>query len=321
MREANYFMLLCFCFAMFLSKSFSEDKFFGDAHQLKTSRGLSLNLHNVKRRNSFSGKDASVPSLESPRSPRNCSLFFSQKYDKKAPTNPSKELESLGATPAELSSPFAVRSFKRVQEAETQGSPAIRFVQYNVLADIYANQERYYYCSERTLDWDFRKWKLLLEILEYQPDVLCLQELDHFDFFDEELQQRGYKGIFQRRPSIKSDGVGIFYKTSRIEMLDIQSIDMNKLRADDLGVSLGKALQDRYEKNNVGLLVLFEVKEPASNAVKPKTTFAVATTHTYWNPHLSDLKLRQSHMLLAEMQHFFAEKVGGRTQHAHRYLR
>ena len=76
----------------------------------------------------------------------------------------------------------------------------------------------------------FRKWRLLEEILSpdrIQPDILTVQECDHFtDFFEPALESYGYQGIFfpkKRSPCMRfgyfSDGVAIFWRREIFESL------------------------------------------------------------------------------------------------------
>merc|ERR1719464_1052793 len=45
--------------------------------------------------------------------------------------------------------------------------------------------------------WRNRRERLIDVSLQADPDILCLQEVDHFDdFFEPELRRRGYTGYF-----------------------------------------------------------------------------------------------------------------------------
>lgn len=48
---------------------------------------------------------------------------------------------------------------------------------YNVLADVCATRERYSYCPTWALVWEYRRQKLVNEIIEYDADIICLQEV------------------------------------------------------------------------------------------------------------------------------------------------
>lgn len=82
---------------------------------------------------------------------------------------------------------------------------------------------------EVCLSWKLRRWRLLEEILRHDPDVLSLEELDHFsDFFEPALKAAGYEGCFLGKTSSPglefgyySDGVGIFWKDAAFEQENV----------------------------------------------------------------------------------------------------
>ena len=46
----------------------------------------------------------------------------------------------------------------------------------------------------RVLDWSSRRWRVLEEVLQHRPDVITLQEVDHFNFLAPALASVGYCG-------------------------------------------------------------------------------------------------------------------------------
>jgi mRNA deadenylase 3'-5' endonuclease subunit Ccr4 len=50
---------------------------------------------------------------------------------------------------------------------------------YNILAESYASPERAMNCPLWALNWEYRKHRILAELLFYDPDILCLQVLTH----------------------------------------------------------------------------------------------------------------------------------------------
>jgi endonuclease/exonuclease/phosphatase family metal-dependent hydrolase len=76
---------------------------------------------------------------------------------------------------------------------------------------------------EVNFDWKVRKLRLLEEVLRYTPDVLVVEECDHFDdFLLPALRRVGYDGCFapkRNSPSLSvfgfySDGTGILWRTA-----------------------------------------------------------------------------------------------------------
>lgn len=49
------------------------------------------------------------------------------------------------------------------------------------------------------MDWDARKKKLLRELALWSPDIMCLQEVDHYEDLNEELESKGYVGVYTVR--------------------------------------------------------------------------------------------------------------------------
>jgi len=72
------------------------------------------------------------------------------------------------------------------------------------------------------LAWRYRSWRLLEEILRHEPDLVALEEVDHFhDFFLPAMQAAGYEGEWI--PKTKSscsqygytaDGTAVFWRSS-----------------------------------------------------------------------------------------------------------
>ena len=57
-------------------------------------------------------------------------------------------------------------------------------------------------CPDHALKWEYRSSLILKEILRADADVLCLEEIDHFqDFYEPELSKHGYEGCFVPKPN------------------------------------------------------------------------------------------------------------------------
>lgn len=84
-------------------------------------------------------------------------------------------------------------------------------------------------CPDEALTWDNRKYLIVQEIVQNNPDIVCLQEVDHFKFLQCVLGTQDYEGIFFPKPDSPClyisqnngpDGCAIFYKKSKYELLD-----------------------------------------------------------------------------------------------------
>ncbi|RYG59881.1 hypothetical protein EON64_19780 [archaeon] len=107
-----------------------------------------------------------------------------------------------------------------------------RVLQFNILADglsgLRDDLGAFSRADNSFLTWSYRKTRLLHEIVQYNPDIITLQECDHFyDFFSPELQNYGYAGFFAPKPasackevSDHDDGCALFYKTEKFQVID-----------------------------------------------------------------------------------------------------
>jgi len=105
----------------------------------------------------------------------------------------------------------------------------IRLLQWNHLSQTLGTKnDNFVVCPPEALDWSSRRWRLLEEIIRYQPDIMCLQEVDHFDFLSRGLKSIGYTGKFIPKPDSPCiylqgnngpDGCAIFVKDSKFEIV------------------------------------------------------------------------------------------------------
>jgi len=186
----------------------------------------------------------------------------------------------------------------------------IKVMQYNILAEIYGSADRFYYLPKWALEWNYRKENIIKEIQAYNPDILCMQEVDHFDWMSSQLKSLGYYGEYSERTS-HADGTCIFFKENKFQLLSSKKIDFNQLKLQQFRDPMD---QHRYHKNNVGLIFLLEriqteesnpsAQDSSSKQKHPNEQICVASAHLYWDPKLPDLKVKQSHILLNEVEQF-----------------
>ena len=87
-------------------------------------------------------------------------------------------------------------------------------------------------CDPLALDWTTRRWRIIEEAIRYDPDIICLQEVDHFKMIKKALCSIGYHGRFVPKPDSPClylednngpDGSAIFYKKEKFELISKSS--------------------------------------------------------------------------------------------------
>lgn len=115
-------------------------------------------------------------------------------------------------------------------------STELKVLQLNILADglsgLRDDKGFFSRVSREDILWENRKDGLLKEVLQYNPDIITLQENDHYyDFFLPELNAAGYDCFFAPKPasaclevSDRSDGCSIFTRRSKLKVVSSQTI-------------------------------------------------------------------------------------------------
>ncbi|KAI9565563.1 hypothetical protein GHT06_009355 [Daphnia sinensis] len=110
---------------------------------------------------------------------------------------------------------------------------SIRLLQWNILSQsLGEHNDNFVCCPLEALDWRTRRYRILEEIIEYNADIICLQEVDHYQFLSRALRTQGYEGIYFPKPDspciyIKGnngpDGCAIFYRVNDYELIKVET--------------------------------------------------------------------------------------------------
>lgn len=100
-------------------------------------------------------------------------------------------------------------------------NPKIKAVTYNILAQNCAFHEEVRTCPRELLEWELRRKRLQKELIDYDADLLCLQDVER-SIYHQQLEpwflENGYEGIYYCKPPETEegfqDGVALFYKAS-----------------------------------------------------------------------------------------------------------
>jgi len=213
-----------------------------------------------------------------------------------------------------------------------------RVSSYNVLAEGYATGDRYFYCPSWALDWNYRKQGILKELLSYDCDVICLQEVEagqYTQYFQPEMSKHGFTGVYAPKSRARTmedwssvDGCAIFFKRNKFvlveeHLIEFQSIAMSRHK--ELSVD-PEAFSRIITKDNIALAVILQLKDeislgnsasgsssaPGSPAKQPFRSgnntgnskprhVLISNTHIHWNPDHKDVKLVQVQLLLEQL--------------------
>lgn len=149
---------------------------------------------------------------------------------------------------------------------------SLRLLQFNVLADGLAGLREdlgmFSRVGREHLCWEYRKHRLLHEIQQYNPDIITLQEVDHYyDFFLPELLKMGYVGYFAPKPtsaclevSSNGDGCALFVKSKKLRVVscETKTLALSKAELTDTG-ELQEDEKSIRAQNQVGLIAVCEL--------------------------------------------------------------
>ncbi|KAG9480131.1 hypothetical protein GDO78_011902 [Eleutherodactylus coqui] len=129
-----------------------------------------------------------------------------------------------------------------------------RVMQWNILAQALGEgKDNFVKCPLEALKWEERKYLILEEILMYRPDVLCLQEVDHyFDTFQPLLSRLGYHCTFLAKPwspcldverNNGPDGCAFFFLQDRFQLVSSAKFRLSARTLKTNQVAIAEVLQ------------------------------------------------------------------------------
>lgn len=176
---------------------------------------------------------------------------------------------------------------------------------YNILSNYSA--VRLGYPPTWVLNPDYRKENILHNICSINVDILCLQEVETYnyeDFYKDQLELRcEYSSVFQPKGRSKNltdsksvDGCATFWKKSKFKIKENLVIDFYSKFINDYRFNKNINLVSRYgKKDNIALISIFEISQT-------KQTLIVVNVHLYWDPEYEDIKFVQAIILLEELE-------------------
>ncbi|XP_054728963.1 2',5'-phosphodiesterase 12 isoform X1 [Anastrepha obliqua] len=192
-----------------------------------------------------------------------------------------------------------------------------RVLSYNILADLYADSDYtrnhlFPYCPPYALKIDYRKQLYLKEIIGYNADIICLQEVD-LKIFDLDLipilesDELDYNGVIAQKGTC-GEGVAIFYRKSRFEIYNKYELNIgegirNLPQFAELWSKIenNKKLVDRFcDRSTTLQVVVLKCKDNGRY-------FLVANTHLYFHPDADHIRLLQIGCAMIYINHVYQD--------------
>ena len=180
-----------------------------------------------------------------------------------------------------------------------QSGMAVKVLNWNILADIFATEQMYEYCAPWALSWSYRKTLIIKQIAALDGDIVCLQEVQN-DTFETDLrpamESLGFDYVYAPKTrtmftnKYTSEGAAIFYRASRFRKLDQFVLDFDA-KATEYG-GFNKNQLNRLSRGNVALFTLLEDTRHGGRPL------VVANTHITADVDAGDVKIWQTQTLL-----------------------
>lgn len=190
-----------------------------------------------------------------------------------------------------------------------------RVVTYNLLADLYADSDYsrstlFPYCPPYALAIDYRKQLFMKEILGYNGDIVCLQEVDS-KIFDLDLQpllrMSDYVGTFKPK-GLTAEGLATFFNSKKFSLIKNDGINIGE-NIDKLEIFNELWLRIR---NNEQLAKRITERSTAVQvttikAIDSSKILIVANTHLYFHPDADHIRLLQMSFCMSYVEHVFQQ--------------
>ncbi|KAJ8404121.1 hypothetical protein AAFF_G00344710 [Aldrovandia affinis] len=230
----------------------------------------------------------------------------------------AKELMTVGAV--EAGPGTCTFDNRHMYTSKVTHDSTVRVVSYNILADVYAQTELsktvlYPYCAPYALELDYRQSLIKKELVGYNADIICLQEVDKGVFTDSlspALDAFDMDGVFRIKEK-QHEGLATYFRRSKFKLLSQHDIMLSEaLMSDPLHgelldkISANPTLKEKVVQRSTTLqvTVLQAVKDPSRK-------LCVANSHLYWHPKGGHVRLVQMAVALRHLRRVTSEAHPG----------
>lgn len=193
---------------------------------------------------------------------------------------------------AEIEPEAREKIFKLFNQRGPDGTPKHKWPEY-VEGILSPEQIQEVETQDAFFRWESRREKLVNQIVDLDPDVVSLVELDDHAFFGQSLEGE-WDSVFRKRPRANSaDGCGIFWRRSKFELVASEGFDMIDGN-DDKG---------REKRDRSCLMVLLKWKT-AGNNVAPLVVVSTHLAKDPYNKAQTAIRVRQVTQIMATLTSF-----------------
>ncbi|CAH0603216.1 unnamed protein product [Chrysodeixis includens] len=201
--------------------------------------------------------------------------------------------------------PFEIRHQFTKDKLEDK---SFRCVSYNILANLYCDSDYtrtvlHPYCPPYALHIDYRKQLILKELLGYNSDIICLQEVDcrlYNHFLKQIMATEGLGSAFYKKGKEVAEGLACFYRKNRFILAGEEKIVLSE------AVQTEPCLQPIWEKikNNTPLTTRLLDRSTVASATclesidHPDEVLIVGNTHLYFHPDADHIRLIQGGIVI-----------------------
>jgi 2',5'-phosphodiesterase len=193
------------------------------------------------------------------------------------------------------------------------GDPGeFRTVTYNLLADLYADSDfsrtvLHPQCPPYALAIAYRKSLFVKELVGYNADIMCLQEVDN-KVFDGDLfpvfSAKGYDGVFDRKGGTVSEGAACFWNAAKFSKLDSSRMVLGEAVIEDPkfeDIKNAISANDKLKESFIGRTTALQTVILESCHDKSRG-LVIGTTHLYFKPDADHIRLLQIAMIMRELE-------------------
>ncbi|CAK9833962.1 2',5'-phosphodiesterase 12 [Anthophora retusa] len=187
---------------------------------------------------------------------------------------------------------------------------SFRITSYNILANVYSatslsKETLYPYCPQYALSIDYRKLLILKELIGYNSDIICLQEVD-INVYKHDLlpalSELNYDGTYNLKNE-QYEGLAIFYNQERFDQLTCdysvisQGINLEEFNSVWSLIQNDDVKKTFLNRNTIVQVVVLRSKENPEILI-------IGNTHLYFLPQADHIRLLQAYYSLVYLRTF-----------------